>query len=299
MTELKHNSKSWKEELAHFVFQMIFLGGLVSLVKFINPSFLKRSKSPTVAHVKVDDKKFEEVDSIESQCAIDDDLCSMAIAERVVKVANDKYQGTGFILESNENTMTIMTASHVIRDGNGYNSSIKLGLSVYDSSQNHWEDALSACAFFKNAYADVGILSVRNYSKKIFPMILEPEGAKAGQRVHVVDHKYDKVRAWKYSVHSFNNDKQEIYLHDTSESGMSGSPIISLDGKLLGVLTATNSYTNRTIGTWKLGKVLLFGLSYLLEKESYFAPYICRTYELSDEALLSFIEESDKEHAKL
>lgn len=215
--------------------------------------------------------------SLESECSIDEASCLAAIRERVVQIKTANSIGTGFIIESSEDYYTVMTASHVVRTGNGYKSAITDDLFVYHEKTNLFISAINACAFFQNAYADIAILTFNNFDKRIFPPIQEGYGRR-GDKVFVVDNKYLEKRSWIYIISGFDNSKNEIFLSDSSEPGMSGSPMITADGKLNGILTASYVHRHGTIGTFKFADISYLGMKYLIEKESYFAPYICRQF---------------------
>lgn len=207
-------------------------------------------------------------------CAKNKDDCANELRERIVNIQSDIGSGTGFILEGDRDYLTILTASHVIRRGNGQKSSIASGMIVINDDLGIFEQPLASCAFFTNAYADVGLIKILNTTNIIFEKMEIFESARAKEKVLVIDHKYpDKKRAWTYTIDSFSNQKNLVFLHDSAQRGMSGSPIIKLDGRLIGILIKSNS--QKTQGTFNFVDIIHFGIDYLNLQQNYFAPYIC------------------------
>lgn len=217
---------------------------------------------------------------LEEICIHGEDSCQLAIGQRVVKVLAQDRMGTGFIVHSNDNWAIVMTSSHVIKVGNGHASRM-LNTSIYNSS---WVGgkAESACAFFMLSYGDVALIRVPNYWGKNFPRIKTDYDSVRGDKAYIVDHKYNYLRYWTYKISGFNNRKKQVYLHDKAEPGMSGSPIISRDGNLIGVLegTLTNYYYGykRTIGSYKVDYNDLYDYNHLVDSYNYSSNYICKNF---------------------
>lgn len=203
--------------------------------------------------------------------------CAAELNERVLSIQTNKGSGTGFVVEGNESYLTVLTASHVIRTGNGHNSVINDGLYIYGKENVGVEEPLIACAFFKNGYADVGLIKIKNTTGIIFDKMENFSSARAFEKVMVIDNKYpEKKRSWVYTINSFFTDRNLLVLNDVAQPGMSGSPIVKMDGALLGILISGNDYY--TNGTYKFDDIISFGIDYLNSQQNYFAPYICKQY---------------------
>lgn len=218
--------------------------------------------------------------ALEDECWRSVEKCHDAIGDRVVKVIAGNGYGSGFIAHSDENLAVIITSSHVVRTGNGRKSNI-LDISVYDSN---WVGgaATSACAFFKISYGDVALILMPNFWGKRFPPLRDDFRSTAGDEAYVVDFKHEYKRHWTYTVDGFNNRTMQVYLYEKAEPGMSGSPIISKGGELLGVLQGeiSNQYFGyrRTTGSLRTENKTINDFKVLLTTQNQKSNYVCRNF---------------------
>lgn len=195
--------------------------------------------------------------------------CIRGLKERVVRINSNFGSGTGFIMESDDTRMLVITASHVIRKGNGTNSYIADPI-VYDVDTGKGAKSTKSCAYFTKSYGDIALIEVPNHWKKKFDRIPIGFDASADDEVLVVDNKFDYKRTSRFTISRFGDFKSGIALFGLGEKGMSGAPIISKQGQLLGVLTSGNSYNGQDYiyGTRRLLFSALVWLDSLASQES-------------------------------
>lgn len=211
--------------------------------------------------------------SLAELCALGDNFCTEGIKARVVRIDSSDGSGTGFIYSSDRREITILTASHVIRKGNGTDSIIQSDLFTWNGSYGVPGKIISACGFFMNAFGDIGIIKVNNSTGKIFAPIEVEYDSTSGDTVFVGDHRKIQPLISSYMVHQYLNDKSIVELDKPAYPGMSGSPIISKRGRLVGVVISTNDRHSQ--GTFRFDEAIRLGVDYLIEKQSVFTPYIC------------------------
>lgn len=177
---------------------------------------------------------------IEDFCLKGVEECQSEIAHRTVQIRTQTGLGTGFIIFSDRERMLILTASHVIREGNGFESSITEGVKVWDPFLQRITYPEIACAFFTKAHSDVALIQIPNRRPQIYsmPEIAENPAAIAGTNVVTVSNRRMTQERWTYKIRGKDARKKYLVLHDLASPGDSGSAVFSEQGLFLGVLIA-------------------------------------------------------------
>lgn len=203
--------------------------------------------------------------------------CQLEIYDRAVHIFGDQTHGTGFILEGDEEYLTILTASHVISEEILDEVFISNRVLVTDIGRDVFEHAIEVCSFHKEGYADIGIIKIKNTTGTIYKRLETSLQSKPGAEVTIVEYRDPKVKkVWNYIVKGFLGFENKVVLYGRSKEGMSGSPIIDRQGALLGILTQGSRYF--TFGTYRLDNVLTFGIDYLVKNQNAFTPYYCKKH---------------------
>jgi len=229
-------------------------------------------------------------------CAKGERRCLNELAHRTVQINTERGLGTGTIYSATENTAIILTASHVIRFGNGFDSAIRDGLAVWDTTNAKFMPVRRACAYFMNSHSDIALIEVENNRNQQYPSLNQDPGRMyAGQKVLYVSNRKLEQEAWEYTVWGFDNRRQDMVLRGKPRSGDSGSGIFTKDGHLAGVLNSYEwdvyrtwngsiPYNQRTRATYRFDLALMLadgpaGLEFQYEhRKQEGVQYICREF---------------------
>lgn len=273
-------------------FALVFIFAIFSTVISKTVDFLGNSNSKDLVNsiqVKPNSLKLEDA------CYQGKDSCFDEISSRTVQVQTATTSGTGFIFYADNDRMMIVTASHVVRLGNGHDSAIRNGVGIWDSVYSKYTRAKKVVAYFMKAHSDMAIIEIPNNRPYRYPLISPTtnyDGAYAGENVYTVSHKNNFKESFIYSVKGYDNQKLDMILSGLARPGDSGSVFITEGGRLAGILDGTQynfrkiygrtyKYNQTTRATYNFDSIYdaISGLdSFCKDEYELGEDYICRSF---------------------
>ena len=142
-----------------------------------------------------------------------------------------KFRATGFLIDANNNL--IVTNAHVVKEARN-----RLVI------ENNKGDQFTAEAVYVNASTDIAILKVRdNTFKKLTPIpySIRKSNAELGEQVFMLGFPKQEIVYGEGYISAKNGYKMDtIYcqLSTSANEGNSGSPVITKNGELVGIITS-------------------------------------------------------------
>jgi len=151
----------------------------------------------------------------------------------VTKVVS-KFRATGFLIDPNNNY--IVTNAHVINDAKNY-------LII----ENNKGQQFSARSIYVNKQNDIAILKVTDKDFKMLPSLpysIRKRNADLGEQVFMLGFPKQEIvygEGYVSAKNGFKMDTTYCQLNTSANEGSSGSPVITKNGELIGIITSAEN----------------------------------------------------------
>lgn len=201
----------------------LFIAGLISSINTKTAPNIK----PLVDKSNIQDHKIRQIESKLNR------LEAGAIAETTPKF-EEKFRGTGFLIDVNNNY--IITNAHVAKEA-------KNQLIIENSSGVQFK----ADAVYVDVQRDLAILKVRDSKFKKLPSLpfsIRKKYADLGESVFMLGFPKQEIvygEGYISAKNGFQMDTIYCQLNTAANEGSSGSPVITRNGELIGILTSAET----------------------------------------------------------
>lgn len=147
---------------------------------------------------------------------------------------NSNFRATGFIIDAENNLL--VTNAHVVRE-----ASHKLFV------ENNSGEQFEAISIYTDANSDLAILQITDPEfKKMAPIpyLLDNNQANLGESIFTLGYPKQEIvygEGYISAENGYKMDTSFFQLSTAANEGNSGSPVISKDGKIIGVISSTET----------------------------------------------------------
>lgn len=188
---------------------------------------------PLVDHMKNTDENINKIESKLDRLAtatVVNSVTSNVIKEKI----NSKFRATGFLIDPVNNY--IVTNAHVIDEAKNH-------LII----ENNAGDQFSAIAVYVNKANDLAIIKITDKDFKKLPALpysIRKKNADLGEQVFMLGFPKQEIvygEGYISAKNGYQMDTIYCQLSTTANEGNSGSPVITKNGELIGIITSTET----------------------------------------------------------
>ncbi|MFN0083043.1 MAG: serine protease [Ferruginibacter sp.] len=225
------------------------IAGLVSLLIATAISTVTTGEKTNIKPLvdKIDDQA-EKTRKIENK--LNEIVKSGVVAQKVKPSFDSRFRATGFMIDAANNY--IVTNAHVIKEASHH-------LIV----ENNYGEQYNASTVYVDIVNDMAILKITDTSFKRLPSLpysIRKTGAKLGESIFMLGYPKQEIVYGEGYVSAKNG-----YLMDTvfcqistaANEGNSGSPVITKNGDLVGIVTSTETNANGVVYAIKSANIYL------------------------------------------
>ena len=246
MMEIKKIFSSGK---FHSKFYLVGIATTLLFLPLWNPTFLKvLVSSSALIFLPNSEAATKEVSDISS------------IAKKITVRLEGATSGSGVLVKQEDNTFTVLTAWHVIKD---ISEKEELSIFTFDGKEYLWNS--KSRRKIKNL--DLGTIEFDSKNSYKLAIIGESKNLTEGEKVFVAGYplrnKYNNGRFFRFksgelesNINLFQKDGYQLLYSNKTLKGMSGGPLLNQKGNLIGIHGKTDIDQELTSD---LGKVISNG----------------------------------------